>query len=146
MASRILHNGPPPWMRKTVMQEPPKGITTDCKVVRVIDGDTVDIEITRTLRIRLLDCWAPETRSKDPAEKAKGFESKKYLHNLLKEKFYNDLAARKPKKVTLFIPADEKGEVKDNFSFSRVLGRLFVGGQDVSELMVTAGKATATNG
>ena len=126
------------------MQEPPKGITTECKVIRVIDGDTVDVEITRTLRIRLLDCWAPETRSKDVAEKAKGIESKKYLNALLTQKFYNDLAARKPKKVTLFIPADEKGEIKDNFTFSRVLGRLFVGGQDVSELMVNAGKATET--
>ena len=53
MASRIIHNGPPLWARKKVMQEPPKGITTDCKVVRVIDGDTVDVEITRTGRGRL---------------------------------------------------------------------------------------------
>ena len=126
------------------MQEPPKGITADCKVVRVIDGDTVDIEITRTIRVRLLDCWAPETRTKDPEEKAKGYESKKYLHNLLKQVFYNDLAARKQKKVTLFIPADEQGELKDNFTFGRVLGRLFVNGEDVSELMIEAGKATRT--
>jgi endonuclease YncB( thermonuclease family) len=126
------------------MKEPPKGITTDVKVVRVIDGDTVDVEITRTIRVRLLDCWAPETRTKDPEEKAKGYESKKYLHNLLKQVFYNDLAARKQKKVTLFIPADEQGELKDNFSFSRVLGRLFVSGEDVSELMIEAGKATRT--
>ena len=126
------------------MKEPPKGITTECKVVRVIDGDTVDIEITRTLRIRLLDCWAPETRTTDLEEKAKGLDSKKHLYNLLNEKFYNDLAARKAKKITLFIPADEQGEIKDNFTFSRVLGRLFVSGQDVSELMVKAGKATKT--
>ena len=124
------------------MQEPPKGITTDCKVVRVIDGDTVDVEITRTVRVRLIDCWAPETRTLDPVEKTKGYESKKHLHNLLKQVFYNDLAARKQKKVTLFIPADEQGELKDNFTFSRVLGRLFVRGEDVSELMVKAGKAT----
>lgn len=126
------------------MQEPPKGITTDCKVVRVIDGDTVDVAITRTIRVRLLDCWAPETRTRDPVEKVKGYESKKYLHNLLRHVFYNDLASRKQKKVTLFIPADEEGELKDNFTFSRVLGRLFVGGEDVSELMIEAGKATRT--
>ena len=126
------------------MQEPPKGITADCKVVRVIDGDTVDIEITRTIRVRLLDCWAPETRTRDPVEKAKGYESKKYLHDLLGQVFYNDLAARKQKKVTLFIPADEQGELKDNFTFSRVLGRLFVSGEDVSVLMIEAGKATRT--
>jgi endonuclease YncB( thermonuclease family) len=124
------------------MKEPPRGITTDCKVVRVIDGDTVDVAITRTVRVRLLDCWAPETRTKDAKEKVKGIESKKYLNNLLKQVFYNDLAARKQKKITLFIPADEQGELKDNFTFSRVLGRLFVDGEDVSERMVESGKAT----
>ena len=127
------------------MQVPPKGITTDVKVVRVVDGDTVDVEITRKIRVRLLDCYAPETRTKDSAEKIKGFESKKYLHNMLTEVFYNDLAARKKKQVTLFIPADEQGEIKDNFTFNRVLGRLFINGEDVSELMVEAGKATKTD-
>jgi endonuclease YncB( thermonuclease family) len=127
------------------MQEPPKGITTDVKVVRVIDGDTVDVSITRTIRVRLLDCYAPETRTKDSKEKVRGHESKKYLYDMLTQVFYNDRAARKQKQVTLFMPADDKGELKDNFTFSRVLGRLFVNGEDVSELMVEAGKATATN-
>ena len=127
------------------MQEPPKGITTDVKVVRVIDGDTVDVSITRTIRVRLLDCYAPETRTKDSKEKVRGYESKKYLYDMLTQVFYNDRAARKQKQVTLFMPADDKGELKDNFTFSRVLGRLFVNGEDVSELMVEAGKATKTN-
>ena len=62
---------------------------------------------------------------------------------MLTEVFYNDLASRKKKKITLFIPADEEGEIKDNFTFNRVLGRLFINGEDVSERMVEAGKATA---
>ena len=127
------------------MKEPPKGITTAVKVVRVIDGDTVDVEIKRTIRVRLLDCYAPETRTRDPEEKIKGYESKKHLHDMLTQVFYNDFAARKKKQVTLYIPADEQGELKDNFTFSRVLGRLFVNGEDVSERMVEAGKATKTN-
>ena len=94
MASRIIHNGPPLWARKKVMQQPPKGITTDVKLIKVVDGDTVDVEITRKVRVRLLDCYAPETRTRDAAEKVKGFESKKYLHNMLTEVFYNDLASR----------------------------------------------------
>ena len=145
MASRIIHNGPPLWARKKVMQQPPKGITTDVKLVKVVDGDTVDVEITRRVRVRLLDCYAPETRTRDSAEKVKGFESKKYLHNMLTEVFYNDLASRKKKKITLFIPADEQGEIKDNFTFNRVLGRLFINGEDVSERMIEAGKATRTD-
>ena len=47
MASRINHNGPNLRARKKVMQQPPKGITTDVKLVKVVDGDTVDVEITR---------------------------------------------------------------------------------------------------
>ena len=44
------------------MQQPQEGFTTKAKVTRVIDGDTVDVEITRKVRLRLKDCWAPEKK------------------------------------------------------------------------------------
>ena len=38
------------------------GLTLPGNVLDVHDGDTVTVEVKRTLRIRLLDCWAPELR------------------------------------------------------------------------------------
>ena len=40
-------------------------ITVPCRVVKVIDGDTVDVELRTTIRVRLDDCWAPGKDTKD---------------------------------------------------------------------------------
>jgi endonuclease YncB( thermonuclease family) len=99
----------------------------------VYDGDTVELEIKRIVTVRLLDCWAPEIRTKNAAEKQKGFESKHHLARLL------------PKKSTviLHIPGEEK--IKNVFTFGRVLGHIWPKEQEknVSELQVEAGHATA---
>ena len=39
------------------------------KVVSVQDGDTITVEFSFRANIRLKDCWAPETRTKDEEEK-----------------------------------------------------------------------------
>ena len=41
---------------------PDPGWTTRGVISRVIDGDTVEVEITRKIVVRLRDCWAPEKR------------------------------------------------------------------------------------
>ena len=137
MPTRIIHNGPPPWvMRKrksTEMKQPPIGITTVGTVTNVVDGDTVDVEIKRTIRVRLKDCWCPETRTRDLKEKEKGLAAKKHLSNLLEDS----------KEVVLFIPADSEGDIKDVFTLNRVLGYIFIDSEDVSSRMVTDGHATA---
>ena len=51
------------------MNQPPLGLTAQCKVLDVYDGDTVTVEVRTIARVRLLDCWAPEVRTKDVAEK-----------------------------------------------------------------------------
>ena len=51
----------------------------------MVDGDTVDLDldlgfsITLRQRVRLIGVDAPELRSKDPAEKAKGQESQAFV-------------------------------------------------------------------
>lgn len=60
-----------------------------CKVLRVIDGDTVEVDVDLgfstwkkvTLRLDFID--APEIRTKDLEEKAKGVEATEFLTNLL---------------------------------------------------------------
>jgi len=44
---------------------PSLGWTTRASIERVIDGDTLDVTICRRVRVRLLDCWAPELRTRD---------------------------------------------------------------------------------
>ena len=113
------------------MEQPLEGFTTKAKVTRVIDGDTVDVEITRKVRVRLKDCWAPEKRSRDIVEKQKGMASLSHLATILDDK-----------KIVLFIPADDKDEIKDIFTFGRVVGHIFLNGEDMSEHMIEAGYAT----
>ena len=57
------------------------------KVMRVVDGDTIDVEIDLGFtikvfqRLRFAGIDAPETRTRDKLEKAKGFEAKKFVED-----------------------------------------------------------------
>ena len=101
---------------------------TPVSVERVIDGDTVDVTVTRTLRIRLKDCWAPEI---DTPEGEGSFDC---LYDLLIDD------EGEPRRLMLKVDTDD--DIKGMLSFGRVVGELYVGGKNVSELMVKAGHAT----
>ena len=59
------------------------------KIHRIIDGDTIDVEIdlgfgiTLSQRVRLKDIDAAETRTKDLKEKAEGLMAKEWLEKEL---------------------------------------------------------------
>ena len=57
-----------------------------CEVTRIVDGDTLDVDIDLGFatkltkqRIRMLGIDTPESRTRDLEEKARGLLSKKYL-------------------------------------------------------------------
>lgn len=63
-----------------------------CKVLRVIDGDTVDVDIDlgfgvwlRKERVRIMGIDTPESRTRDKVEKKFGLASKAKLKELLKD-------------------------------------------------------------
>ena len=101
------------------------------KITRVIDGDTVDGMIdlgfhTHTFkRVRLVGINAPETRTRDKAEKEKGIIAKNWLKNLVEEN------------EKFIITSYGTGK------FGRVLGELFVvkgeRKQSVNKMMINAG-------
>lgn len=101
------------------------GLILPARVIEVTDGDTVVVEFRRELRIRLLDCWAPEPCTQE------GLDAKNHLQRLIDGK-----------EVTVEIPIEPDGRFGDKMSFNRILGRLVIDGQDVSELMVQEGHAT----
>ena len=125
------------------MEQPPAGLTTKVVVTNVVDGDTIDVQIIKTIRVRLKDCWCPETRTKDLEEKEKGLAAKAHIKTLLGEQelYFGE---SKYKQAILHIPADEDDDIKDILTLNRILGYIFVDGQDVSSKMVADGHATKT--
>jgi micrococcal nuclease len=93
------------------------------EVVKVVDGDTIDViidlgfDIMFASRVRLAGIDTPESRTKDKAEKALGLESKKYLADRLKD----------AKNIVI-----KTEKINSTEKFGRVLGHLFINGDDVS--------------
>ena len=87
-----------------------------CTVMKIIDGDTVDVDIDlgfdcwlRSQRIRLVGIDAPECRTRDRQEKAFGFAAKEFVENFI------------PVGSTAILTTKEKGK------YGRYLGDFKVG-------------------
>ena len=98
-----------------------------CKVVRVVDGDTVDVDIDlgfgvwmRKQRIRMYGIDTPESRTSDKVEKKYGLAAKDFL-----VKWTN------AGELTLRTFKDDRGK------FGRILGELWWDGkQNINQLLV----------
>ena len=89
-------------------------------VTRVVDGDTVDVDIDlgfgmtyKKQRVRMMGIDTPESRTRDLEEKFYGKQSKYFLEDLLKDQ-----------KIQLV--SHDKGK------FGRILGELFIEGNELS--------------
>tara|TARA_Y100000817_G_C16844956_1_gene539652 strand:+ start:340 stop:807 length:468 start_codon:yes stop_codon:yes gene_type:complete len=115
----------------------------NCKILRVIDGDTVDVDIDLGFgiwmhkeRIRLHGIDTPESRTRDKIEKIFGFEAKRMVQTWLPV----------GSNQTLVTTKDKSGK------FGRVLGkfRIFDGRNDrvstLNEWMVENHYAVAYHG
>ena len=88
-----------------------------CRIVRVVDGDTVDVDIDlgfdvwlKKQRIRLFGVDTPESRTRDLEEKKYGLAAKKFVEE------YLPLESRQ----TLRTKLDDRGK------FGRILGEFVV--------------------
>lgn len=104
------------------------------EVLRVIDGDTIDavidlgFDISIQKRIRLHGINAPEVRTKDKKEKAKGIKAKEYLESVVK--YQNNI---------LYLKSMDKGK------YGRCIGVLFEVDFDncsINDDMIHEGHAT----
>ena len=106
------------------MSKPECGWCTKGKVVRVIDGDTLDIEISRVIRIRLLSIDTPELNT------VEGKEAAAFVKDLLE----------KQEDITLFIPSQQDLHLTHVLTLNRVLGRIFLDdGSDLSDRLKEGG-------
>lgn len=109
------------------------------KVVRVVDGDTVDVDIDlgfgvwlRKERVRLLGIDTPESRTRDKIEKRYGLAAKAFL--------------KKSLGTTPILKTTKDGKGK----FGRILGEFMVefpeGTVNINELLVDNHHAVAYHG
>jgi endonuclease YncB( thermonuclease family) len=119
---------------------PVPGWTTQARCIRVIDGDTIEVEVRRVIRVRMLDCWAPESRldarlphAAQTAERAAGIASRENLLRLCEGR-----------DVVVQIPAGE--DVAKAITMGRWLGKVWVDGdgESLAEKQVKGGFAETT--
>lgn len=120
-------------MRSTILlalalATPAPAFTVPCRIVYVVDGDTVDVEYTTKIRVRLRDCWAPEMKG---PQRPDGLLSKAAMQA------YVDHAEGQGV-LSVPLPAE--------LTFGRVVGDVWLRGDDetVSERMCVGGFATKT--
>lgn len=117
-----------------------------CKIVRVVDGDTVDVDIDLGFgiwltneRVRLHGIDAPESRTRDKIEKKFGLLAKEFVKSMLPTGSIQTLVT-------------EKAGDESKGKFGRVLGKfkVFIPESDswgyLSKIMIDRGYAAKYNG
>ncbi|ADO98989.1 hypothetical protein PSSM7_114 [Prochlorococcus phage P-SSM7] len=113
------------------------------KIVKVLDGDTIDVTIDlgfdlyKKERVRIAGVDTPEKRTRDLEEKALGIDATNWLKEKLTETIKGD--------EELTIRTELKGGVG---KYGRLLGWLYVGESNISlnELMIEEGYAWEYDG
>ena len=101
----------------------------NAKLDRVVDGDTVDALVDlgfntwKKIRIRMVGMNAPESRTRDLEEKARGIAAKIRLEELLEE-------------GTFILESQGVGK------YGRCLGILYVNDINVNRTLIQEGRAT----
>ena len=108
-----------------------------CKVTRVVDGDTVDIDIDLGFgvwlhkeRVRIYGIDTPESRTRDKVEKGFGLLAKEFVKGFVKG---SSVILRTQK-------YDAKGK------FGRILGDIIVDDKSLSETMIQEHHAVEYHG
>ena len=101
-----------------------------CKIIRVVDGDTVDVDIDLGFgvwlhkeRVRIYGIDTPESRTRDLEEKKYGLAAKEFVKEFVREKGGSNIVLRTRK-------YDAKGK------FGRILGDIIVDNVSMSDTMI----------
>mgnify|MGYP000208941346 FL=1 len=112
-----------------------------CKIIKIIDGDTVDIDLDlgfgvwlRDERVRIMGIDTPESRTSDKIEKIFGLLAKDRLNSLLGGE-------------AILLSQVTKGGENMKGKFGRILGNFkTIDGKDVAETLMNEGHAVAYQG
>lgn len=113
-----------------------------CKILRVVDGDTVDVDIDLGFgmwmhkeRVRMMGIDTPESRTRDKVEKLFGLAAKAHLKSLL------PVGSMQVLKTEI----DRSGEDKKG-KFGRILGDFLLEDRRATEQMIVDGHAVNYHG
>jgi len=105
------------------------------KLVKVVDGDTVDVDIDlgfgvwlKDERVRIMGIDTPESRTRDKVEKVFGLAAKDRVEELVKKDMILKTFAAKDGE-------DMKGK------FGRILGDFIIGDKMLTEILIQEGHA-----
>jgi micrococcal nuclease len=111
--------------------------TYSCKILRIVDGDTVDVDIDLGFgvwmhreRVRMYGIDTPESRTSDPEEKVYGKLSKQFVKDNLPIGSMQTLVTHK----------DKTGK------FGRILGDFLIEDKSLGDIMVDKSLAVRYNG
>ena len=111
-----------------------------CKIIRVVDGDTVDVDIDLGFgvwlhkeRVRIYGIDTPESRTRDLEEKRYGLAAKEFVKEFVRDKGGSNIVLRTRK-------YDAKGK------FGRILGDIIVDKKSLSETMIKEHHAVPYHG
>ena len=112
-----------------------------CKIVKVVDGDTVDVDLDlgfgvwlRDERVRIMGIDTPESRTSDPVEKIFGLAAKHRLNSLLGDE------------AILLSQVAKNGENMKG-KFGRILGDFkTIYGETVTKVLIAEGHAVVYDG
>ena len=113
-----------------------------CKILRVVDGDTVDVDIDLGFgmwmhkeRVRMMGIDTPESRTRDKVEKKFGLASKQFVKDMMPV----------GSKQVLKTQIDRSGEDKKG-KFRRILGDFLIDGKKLTETMIKEGYGVVYTG
>jgi len=95
------------------------GLMIPVNYLRTVDGDTVEVEIKRKFKVRLRDIDIVEKKE------SRGQEATEFVQLVLG---YSD-------NVLVFIPTNNPDKLMDITSFERIVGDIYVSGENLAELL-----------
>jgi endonuclease YncB( thermonuclease family) len=99
------------------------GYCTEVKFIRTVDGDTIEVELSRRFKIRVNNIDAPEKNTDE------GFEAALFVDNLF----------RRANKVMIRIDTGDTLKLMDIHSFDRIVADVEVDGRDLREILIEKG-------